>query len=588
MKQKLLLLALTFFLGMSFSTFAQKTMDVQKFTRMDNDLSARVTKPVKDKDEGKLCALIKIITNIPDLEVRPDALGIVQEEKHTGELWLYVPYGARNLTFASEGFFPVIYQYPESISEGTVYEIRLSSLDNTDGTVPANTNTQMFVLSFNPDEATLYIDDMEQPTHAGLFSAMMNKGTHKYRLEASGYEDVSEEFELGDVPIQEQVKMQPLFAKLQVNTQPENDFNVWNGKQLLGTTPFKSGRLEPGRYNIRIEKKDYYPVDTVVRLREGDDITLNCRLTSYADSLFYNRQLGGRRVSVGVQAGYIMPFVSSSAKGGFTGSMINYGLGDERENLKYGGQTGFTASIMLDIRLVKNFYLTTGLEYAYIKYDNKFNDILENAVIMTTNRNAYVGDQYNNYKENYTQQMIKLPILASYRFVLTKYASMHLNLGPWIEYGLSGKMKLDGSSDASGNIYNMSFGGTIDYDNPKGTFTSTDHRKGDFDMYSKSHSFITTTESGMNIGQDTESTFDFSESPWKKINCGLRLGATFELRGFQVGLRYDFQLTNSANKGFWESARVPLFNNLIGSNNMAGYSHRVHSLAVTVGYMFRY
>ena len=107
-------------------------------------------------------------------------------------------------------------------------------------------------------------------------------------------------------------------------------------------------------------------------------------------------------------------------------------------------------------------------------------------------------------------------------------------------------------------------------------------------MYSKSQSFTTTTESGMNIGQDTESNFDFSESPWKKVNCGLRLGAIFELRGFQLGLRYDFQLTNSANKGFWESARVPLFNNLIGNNNMAGYSHKVHSLAVTVGYMFRY
>lgn len=127
---------MTFIMGLTLSASAQRTMDVQKFTRLDNDLVARVTKPVRDKDEGKLCALIKVITNIPDLEVRPDALGIVQEEKHTGEIWLYVPYGARNLTFASEGFFPVIYQYPEAIKEGTVYELRLSALDSAGGGLP--------------------------------------------------------------------------------------------------------------------------------------------------------------------------------------------------------------------------------------------------------------------------------------------------------------------------------------------------------------------------------------------------------------------------------------------------------------------
>lgn len=582
------MLFVMFMIALGATTSAQRTMDVQKFTRLDNDLAARVTKPVRDKDEGKLCALIKVITDIPGLEVRPDALGIVQEERHTGEMWLYVPYGARNLTFASEGFFPVIYQYPEPINEGTVYELRLSALDGAGGGLPANTNTQMFVLAFSPDEATLYVDGMEQPTSAGLFSAMMNKGTHSYRLEASGYEEAADEFELGDVPIQIQVKMQPLFARLQVNTQPENGFNVWNGNKLMGTTPFKSGRLDPGRYVLRIEKKDYYPVDTVVRLREGDELTLNCRLTSYADSLFYNRQLGGRRVSVGVKAGYLQPFVSSGGKGGFSGSMINYSLGDERENLKYKGQTGFTAGVSVDIRLVKNFFLNTGLEYAYVKYHNNFDLTLENAVIMSTNRYVHVGDQKNAYKESYTQQMLTLPVLASYRFVLTRYASVHVNLGPWFSYGLSGKMKLDGSSDASGNVYTMGFGGNIDYSNPVGTFTYTDHRTGDFNMYSKDQAFSTTVESGSNLDATTESEYKFSQSPWNRFSCGLRLGATFELRGVQLGVHYDLQLTNSANKEFWESARVPLFNNQVGLNNMSGYHHRVSSLAVTIGYMFRY
>ena len=55
---------------------AQKTMDVSGFTRLDDDLMARVTKPVRDTDQGKLCALIRIVTDLSDLEVRlmPSAL----------------------------------------------------------------------------------------------------------------------------------------------------------------------------------------------------------------------------------------------------------------------------------------------------------------------------------------------------------------------------------------------------------------------------------------------------------------------------------------------------------------------------------
>ena len=59
------------------SADAQKTLDVSKFTKLDNDLMARVTKPVRDKDEGKLCALIRVVTTLSDLEIRADALGIV-------------------------------------------------------------------------------------------------------------------------------------------------------------------------------------------------------------------------------------------------------------------------------------------------------------------------------------------------------------------------------------------------------------------------------------------------------------------------------------------------------------------------------
>ena len=53
----------------------------------------------------------------------------------------------------------------------------------------------------------------------------------------------------------------------------------------------------------------------------------------------------------------------------------------------------------------------------------------------------------NNYRENYTLNLIEAPILASYRIVLTKAGSLHLNLGPYISYGLSAKLKLSGATE---------------------------------------------------------------------------------------------------------------------------------------------
>ena len=55
MNQKRTLLTVVMALLFAIDITAQSTMDVAKFTRMDQDLTARVTKPVTDNDEGKLC-----------------------------------------------------------------------------------------------------------------------------------------------------------------------------------------------------------------------------------------------------------------------------------------------------------------------------------------------------------------------------------------------------------------------------------------------------------------------------------------------------------------------------------------------------
>lgn len=588
MKQKLLKLVAAMLLGVFFSTtHAQKTMDVSGFTREDADLMARVTKPVRDKDEGKLCALIRVETGLKDLDVRADALGIVQKEEHNGEVWLYVPYGAKSLSFSHEGYFSLLYQYSMPIEEGVVYKLQLKAYDNppAQGTT---TQTQMFVLTHNPQEATVIIDDMEVPTENGVFAAMMSKGEHNYKVKAPKYEEKESVFVLGDQPIRENVKLEPLFGMFALFTLPDNNFDVFINGQLAGTSPYKSEQLDPGSYKVHVAKKNYYPVDTVFRLREGDSQIHTIKLTSKDDSLFYNRILGGRDISFGVNVGYVIPIVSASSGGAFTGSVMNYSLGNERENASYTSQSGFTAGVFADIRLYKNLYLITGINYTMYKYKNVFDTPFDNRIYRTIGNSVYYTDVYNNnYEEKYSYHQLEIPVLASYRFVLTKTGSLHLNLGPYFSYGLSAKMDLSGSSEVNGRIYYKDYDNTIHYETVLGDFSYSDHVSGEINMFKRTQSYTKTSESGSNIANNFGYEGSFEKSPFKRFNYGLKIGVTYELRAFQIGLNYSLQLSNMANDEFWESTRIPMFYQT-GDNAMSGYKHRHHALEIKFGYVFRY
>ena len=564
------------------SVMAQSTMDVSKFTRLDNDLTARVTKPVKDNDEGKLCALIRVITNLKDIDVRADALGIIQKEQHNGEIWLYVPYGARSLSFSHEGYFPLMYQYTENIDEGVVYELRLKNYASGEA-VAANSNTQMFVLSHNPDDASVFIDGMEMKTENGVFAAMMSKGKHSYKVEAQQYAPQEGEFELGSDVVRLDAKLRPLFGTFDLYTLPAEGFKVSINGQYVGTSPYKSGRLEPGNYRVHIEKEKYYPVDTLIRVREAESKRITCTLTSFSDSLFYNRQLGGRRLSFGITAGYAMPMISASSGGGFTGSAINYGKGNSEENADYKSGAGFTVGLLADLRLYKNLYLMSGVNYSYYKWNNEVSGVLKEQVISSTVSIINIGDKHFNLKEDYTMHSIEIPLLLSYRFVLSKTGSLHVNAGGYLTYGFSTKLKLSGSIDTSIRQYER-----------QGNSTGTLIQDGlslnsvvdaNINMYNKQHQLTETYKIG-DMGYSDDYIYN-TDSPFKHLNYGLKAGILYEIKGMQLGISYNLMLSNLANADFWESSRIPALLTK-GENNMSGYKFKINSLEIKLGYIIRY
>ena len=274
---KLLLVISLFFVATA--TKAQNKIQVTSFNRMETDVTARITAPQRDQN-GEVCALIRIVTTEKGLMFEPDALGIVSRENKPGEIWLYIPRGARRISIMHDKFGVLRnYFYPDIIEKATVYEMEIQIGDGTQQT-PANTNTQLIVMRPDPATADIYIDDEKVPTENGLFTATMKKGTHTYRVESPMYAPEAGIIDLGSEQKIMSVTLKPRFGYLEIFSLPEQDAKVFINNELAGQTPYKSDRMPLQEYRIRIEKDFFFPMDSTITIFAGKTSSLTFKMKS--------------------------------------------------------------------------------------------------------------------------------------------------------------------------------------------------------------------------------------------------------------------------------------------------------------------
>ncbi|MEI3456585.1 MAG: PEGA domain-containing protein [Bacteroides cellulosilyticus] len=274
---KLLLVISLFFVATA--TKAQNKIQVTSFNRMETDVTARITAPQRDQN-GEVCALIRIVTTEKDLMFEPDALGIVSRENKPGEIWLYIPRGARRISIMHDKFGVLRnYFYPDIIEKATVYEMEIQIGDGTQQT-PTNTNTQLIVMRPDPATADIYIDDEKVPTENGLFTATMKKGTHTYRVESPMYASEAGIIDLGSEQKIMSVTLKPRFGYLEIFSLPEQDAKVFINNELAGQTPYKSDRMPLQEYRIRIEKVFFFPMDSTITIFAGKTSSLTFKMKS--------------------------------------------------------------------------------------------------------------------------------------------------------------------------------------------------------------------------------------------------------------------------------------------------------------------
>ena len=244
-------------------------LSVKSFQRLENDLSARGSEGRVDQN-GDKCAIIKIVTTETGFDFDPDALGSMGSIQKKGEIWLYVPYGARRLTIrhAQLGVLRN-YEYPERIEKACVYELVLTA-GRVKTIIEEEVGGQWLVLSVEPKEAMVYIDDVYEAGTDGMVQKFLPFGRHTYRVDYALYHAEAGQVELSsDRRTELSVRLRPAYGFVEVSSEPESGARVLIDGEEVGVTPYKSDRLKSGEHRIEVLKAMYAPSSRQVEVTDG-------------------------------------------------------------------------------------------------------------------------------------------------------------------------------------------------------------------------------------------------------------------------------------------------------------------------------
>ena len=262
-------------------------LSVKSFRKLENDLSARGSEGRTDQN-GDKCAIIKVVTNEKGFVFEPDALGLVGSVGKTSEIWLYVPYGAKRLTIKHPELGMLRdYAYPERIEKACVYELVLTT-GRVRTVVEEEIGGQWLVLTTEPEEAMVYIDEVYEAGESGRVQKFLPLGRHTYRVDYALYHPEAGQVELTSGERTElRVRLRPAFGYVEVTSEPESGARVLIDGKEVGVTPYRSDPLESGEHRIEVLKAMYAPVSQMVTVTDGHTLPVRMQLSANYGTLTF-------------------------------------------------------------------------------------------------------------------------------------------------------------------------------------------------------------------------------------------------------------------------------------------------------------
>jgi formylglycine-generating enzyme required for sulfatase activity len=269
-------LTTTFLSLLIFSSFAQQ-ISVKSFRMLESDQEARIISPKKDQN-GKKAAIIKVVTSQIGFAFDFGMIGnALATEQKTGELWVWVPAGARKVTINHQQLGVLRnYEFEIDIQEATVYEMILTTGKVTTIVEEEQISTEWVVITSEPTGADVYIDDkatgMQTP-----YRKQLPMGAHTYRISLDMYYPDVAKFELkpdaGKMKINSILK--PAFGQLKLSSTPESGATITlDGKPLSQITPCTIEKIKSGTHSLVVNKALYHDATQNVEIKDELTTTL--------------------------------------------------------------------------------------------------------------------------------------------------------------------------------------------------------------------------------------------------------------------------------------------------------------------------
>lgn len=253
-----------FVLMAPFEMFSQ-SISVNSFKLLEYDLTANTSGTMKSDQNGEVAALIKVVTSEKGFTFDGGALGIVATNQHTGEIWVYVPRGARKLTIKHQNYGVLRdYYYPISIEGGKTYEMLIDLGIGRYATITTDLA-----------KANVYVDGEfcgESPVKKYL-----NYGTHVIRATKDRYEGektatittdrANEKMSMIHVDMQDASRY---YGDVLVSV--DNNADIYYSGNWVATGTWKT-QLHEGSYTIETRKANSEPASTsfsVIALQQNN------------------------------------------------------------------------------------------------------------------------------------------------------------------------------------------------------------------------------------------------------------------------------------------------------------------------------
>ena len=158
-------------------------LTVKSFKLASSDLTAQ-TQPRKDLNDRN-CALIKVGVGLQGVQFEGGIMGNV--ENKTGEYWVYMPQGNRQLKVKHTNYAPVMVTFDdygvEKLESNRTYELIITASGSTQVA-----QKQRLTIRYSPSSATVLVDNKMVKGTNGVAKTTLPVGQHSFVVACNGYE----------------------------------------------------------------------------------------------------------------------------------------------------------------------------------------------------------------------------------------------------------------------------------------------------------------------------------------------------------------------------------------------------------------